>query len=1565
MRSSPSITAFDFTEEIDQLTRGFVGREWVFRRIDVWLAGDERVFLLVGSPGIGKSAIAAQLIRGRSDVVAHHFCVAGRRSTSNPSAAIRSLAAQLSQRMPGYDLALANTVQPTQLHVDVRIDRLDGGSATGVVINNLYVKQVRDEFEVLLRAPLAALPSPDRPLILLVDSLDEADTYTTGRGGPSLGQLLAESADLPPWLRLILTSRPQRSVLRHFPDDRALLLDDKRAECLVDTRLYLDTRLAEAELRRWVGDDESADQHQIVTRLHELGSGNFLYLKTVVNALAAGDLHRADLGMLPPGLDGIYQAFLLRLSGSWEDRYLPLLEILAVAQEPLTEVELAHLSKLAQGQVRRYLSVLGQLTIASKSGTETTHRLFHDSLRDYLLDGDRNEDFWCDPAIGHRKVSRRYLDEFNGHWTLCDRYGLSYLPVHLRGAGEEEQLSRLLFQFDWLTAKIAATGPAAARADLELLSAQPAAVTLMDTLFLSAHALADDATGLAGQLLGRLMGAADPSVESLLRQAAESVGSWLRPLARSLTPPGGALLRTLVGHTDEVTAVTITPDGRQIVSASRDHTIRVWDLHNGSERMVLRGSADAVHAVLVTPDGQHVLSGGGDRWPWIIQWRLNNGQAVTALEGHRGAVHALAFQCGGAEVVSSSADGTIATWDLTTGESTDVKGPLDPGLTSLGGYHAVAVSSDGRFLVAALGWNMYVWDRLAAAEPCVHHSISSIGALALTRDDRSVLMADGSWIKQLDLRSNEQIRKFSGHYSHVQALVTLHDGRHFLSGDGSHGGPGPDCTVRMWDLATGAERFALIGHTDAVSAIAVTGDDHIAVTASADGTLKIWDLEVAARQPHRGHTMPITAVTFSADGGMVATGSQDTTVRLWNPADGAETMVLRGHTAEVQDLRFSPDAGRFVSVGADRTLRRWDTRTGAETASLPIGDTNFGRAVAMTPDGRLAAYIQPSFLDDRGPRKLTVWDLDRWAERWVLPDAPGSVGWIDLTPDGSRCVAVSSSLYECVSVVWRLDTGEVSCRMKHLAEVNAMAVHPNGNRAVFAVNMPTGQRGELVRRSRMVPYLELWDLSTGALLHRFHSPQRLVTTLLFTDEPERVGAGSEDGSVVVWDMARGVEVHRLPGHSGAVSNLLSVPPGDRILSVSADAGTAYVSDSDGRDVVPLRGHGFWGQRTVLALSPSGRQLAWTAGASPISSDTTLKVWDLSTATQTRSIPVDPAEAPADGAGAHTGRVNAVAITADGATAVTAGADRTIQVWNLATGEGTVALVGHTHAVSDVAVTANGERAVSVGSDETLRIWDLDGRTAVHVRPGTPKHDARVVLTHDGAYAVTGGDRDGYATSPNCIRVWELATGLEIDDRRIIVGESVDDLTVTPDDRFIAAADGRGQIHFWEMATGQHCFAVPGQAPFTVTADGNNLVAMAEDHSNHLRVWDITTVTDEGVLGRHDGSCTAMVSLTGPARIVSASSDRTIRVWNLAAPHNTLVLSGHTAEVTSIATNEHRLASVSTDGTVRLWDLADGRPLTAFTADGPLVACALTPDGRIVVAAEKSGRIHRLRLEPAE
>ncbi|KYC40721.1 hypothetical protein WA1_24075 [Scytonema hofmannii PCC 7110] len=416
------------------------------------------------------------------------------------------------------------------------------------------------------------------------------------------------------------------------------------------------------------------------------------------------------------------------------------------------------------------------------------------------------------------------------------------------------------------------------------------ALTLIQgALRLSAHVLCKDKTPLAGQLLGRLMLCEAPEIQVLLGMLKQQKDPWLRPLTPSLTPPGGRLIRTLTGHSSGVNALALTPDGKRVISASDDKTLKVWNLETGSLESTLTGHSSGVNALALTPDGKRVISASDDKT--LKVWNLETGSLESTLTGHSDWVNALALTPDGKRVISASDDKTLKVWNLETGS-------LESTLTG---------HSD--------------W----------------VNALALTPDGKRVISAsDDKTLKVWNLETGSLESTLTGHSDWVNALALTPDGKRVISAS-------YDKTLKVWNLETGKGVFSLIknliarrqlltltltGHSSWVNALALTPDGKRVISASDDKTLKVWNLETGSLESTlTGHSDWVNALALTPDGKRVISASYDKTLKVWNLETGSLESTLTGHSSRVNALVLTPDGKRVISASDDSTLKVWNLET--------------------------------------------------------------------------------------------------------------------------------------------------------------------------------------------------------------------------------------------------------------------------------------------------------------------------------------------------------------------------------------------------------------------------------------------------------------------------------------------------------------------------------------------------------------------------------------------------------------------------------------------------------------
>lgn len=176
----------------------------------------------------------------------------------------------------------------------------------------------------------------------------------------------------------------------------------------------------------------------------------------------------------------------------------------------------------------------------------------------------------------------------------------------------------------------------------------------------------------------------------------------------------GQEVGSFIGHSQMVKSVAFTPDGRRILTASGDQTIRVWDTGTGRAIRCLRGHGADVNALAVTPDGRYALSGAGDYWggklhdPTIRMWDLDSGLMVRVFEGHSGSIDDISISADGKLLASVSWDGSLRIWNLTNGEQ------MQSWPAPRGRFNAVSFSPNGKAVLTGSSYSqegaVQLWD---------------------------------------------------------------------------------------------------------------------------------------------------------------------------------------------------------------------------------------------------------------------------------------------------------------------------------------------------------------------------------------------------------------------------------------------------------------------------------------------------------------------------------------------------------------------------------------------------------------------------------------------------------------------------------------------------------------------------------------------------------------------------------------------------------------------------------------------------------------------------------------
>jgi len=558
----------------------------------------------------------------------------------------------------------------------------------------------------------------------------------------------------------------------------------------------------------------------------------------------------------------------------------------------------------------------------------------------------------------------------------------------------------------------------------------------------------------------------------------------------------GACLRTLNGHEGPVLAVCYSRDNRHVLSASRDHTLRLWDAESGQLLRIFSGHADKVLAAALSSDGGYALSGSGDRT--LRLWDTATGRCLRIFEGHQGSVTSVCFSVGGNYVLSGSEDRTIKIWQRHTGRC----------LATLQGHsgtvHSLCLVGSGRRMASASAdATLVLWTMPSdQSAPLVLSRIlpSDLALSAWAEYERSLKFARQA------LAAGEAVQ--AAHYLREARSQPGHGRRPEAMALWSH------LYIRLPRQALqGAWGGAILAeHTEAVTSVALSSDGQLALSGSADRTLKLWQpAEGRCLHTFEGDMGGVVAAALSGDGRFALAASTDATLKLWDVRTGACLRTLREDLDTLTSLALSADARLAVSASIDGTVHLWDVFAG-RLLRVFRGHTTPVHSVALSADGRLALSGSALFLiRNDGERLFTHGQLKAWQT------------------ETGHCLPFFENQSDAITAV-------------------ALSAHGRFALAGWAQAVIQRDNGRFVQSGR----IQLWDLAASRLLRTFEGHHGAVTSVCLSFDGRYVLSGSTDATVKLWDVASGRCLRTFAGHGDAVTSVALSADGRIALSGSAD-----------------------------------------------------------------------------------------------------------------------------------------------------------------------------------------------------------------------------------------------------------------------------------------------------------------------------------------------------------------------------------------------------------------------------
>jgi WD40 repeat protein len=713
---------------------------------------------------------------------------------------------------------------------------------------------------------------------------------------------------------------------------------------------------------------------------------------------------------------------------------------------------------------------------------------------------------------------------------------------------------------------------------------------------------------------------------------------------------------------------------------------------------------------------------------------------------------------------------------------------------------------------------------------------------------------------------------------------------------------------------------------------------------------------VATERPRitfRGHEGAVTSARFSADGKRIVTASVDGTARLWDVASGKALPVLRGHAGAVNDARFSADSQRVLTAGPDNSARLWEVASGklknppfkvdeipahSDEQSQNEWSATFKSAQLSRDDKTvLTVNSRESGIPNFPDVTARLWDVHSGKQRAVLGDLEASIIDAQFSADGKSVLTTAR---------------DNKARLWNTASGGQQSVLGGDKAPIFAAVMSRDGM-TLLTRSRDDGTIWLWDTATGNQRVALRGHEGQVNDVQFSDDGRKALTAGHDGTVRLWNLPAGNEtqtfLHADPVDAAVLSH------NGKIVLTRDRLGKIRLWDVDTGQIQKNLG----GPESVFIdaqFSPSDQSVL------TVSKDNSLGLWDSA-----------GVNVPTVLAG-HTQTVTSTQFSADGRTVLTKSLDGTARLWNLTCqrlvlGHAEAAtqapaahpdpagckppVRGHTDAEAGVVsaqLSADGKTVITTSDQGIARLWDAVSGDQIRVFGGA---NGRVVDAQFGL-------NDQLVMTINDEKVahlWKTATGMLLNtfggtDHLVI------EARFSPDGHTVVTVGADKSIKLWDAETDQQ------GAVYTSTEDEIKSCRLSPDGmtvvffgtAEKAWLWDIKTPKPRPLIGHH-GTVTAVRFSADGKKVLTASADTTARVWDARTGQLLKSLRGHQRSITSaeFSPDGKSVLTSSDDKTARIWDVESGIELEVLAGHGGKVLNAqFSHDGETIVTASDDG-----------
>ncbi|MDD5058981.1 MAG: caspase family protein [Sideroxydans sp.] len=758
--------------------------------------------------------------------------------------------------------------------------------------------------------------------------------------------------------------------------------------------------------------------------------------------------------------------------------------------------------------------------------------------------------------------------------------------------------------------------------------------------------------------------------------------------------------------------------------------------------------------------------------------------------------------------------------------------------------------------------------------------------------------------------------------------------------------------------------FVQLGHRGDVASVALSPDGRTLVSGSGDSTLKLWD--VASGREIRtlyGHERGVQSVAFSPDGRTVVSGSIDETLKLWDVATGHELRTLKGHEGNVNSVAFSPDGRTILSTGdTDNTLRLWDVASGRALRTINASKYGVVNVAVFSPDGK-------TLVSDSGNGTITLRNVANGQVIRKIQGPLSGVASLAFAPDGRTLV---SGQHDSSLKLWDVASGhEVRTLYGHSDMVTSVAFSPDGRTLV------SGSKDQTIK---------LWDVANGQELRSLSGHTEWVNSVSFLPDGRTVVSGSWDNTIKLWDVASGKELRTLSGQIPSVVSVNLLGDGRTLGFRGLYEGYKFWDITNGHylgeppyaapevdkspsssDIIAFRQWNAAMRQNLLSLigadesaqSPDGSILATCTDRN----EKTIKLWNVASGQVLHTL------------SGHSNKAISVAFSPDGRTLASGSYDYTIKLWDVASGRELRTLSGLSYFPRSVVFSPDGRALISrntgINEKPALTLWDVNSGQKLRTFNEKQDIDFEFIFSSDVSTLATRMGGMGEA-----VKLWGVGNGQELHTLTTHEDEWQTPIAFSPDGRVIVIHSVIGDdfahrinlTKFLDVASGRELYSLGEGYKFGMFSPNGHTFVASQRISNGEKLGDIDVpklfdVSSGRELYTLNEISSRPLAFSPDGRyLVTTEDDNSLKLWDVTSGKKLHTLKGHSDGVSSVvfSKNGQQIISGGNDGTVRLWNTATGNLQLTMVSfkDGEWIAT--TPEG-YYNSSEKGGDWLNVRL----